>query len=371
MEVYRLRMKKSKKFDVIVPLYNAPYVGGTETVIRKWNSYFDKTDQKDVTVRFILPFVSREGHVLSGTSKNHIQALGLFRNEGLVRAAGTLFLLFYLIFTKTDNVIVLSPRYISLCHRIRRIFLKKYNIVSWIHFSPEIKFPKNKCDFLKADYHLAISSGIAEQYIEMGIKPKKIFVIYNPIDKNEHSIGHSSSPKYVYVGRLEENGQKNLSELLEGFGKLTMNMPDAELELWGSGPDEAILKKVVKEKGLSNSVAFKGWSDNPWKSIKSATAMVMTSKYEGLPMSILEAISQGLPVICSDVSTGPVDEINDQNGYLYNLGDTNQLRDLMIDVYGNTLQYKNDEVKQSIAKFYTNKYFDQLIKFFLEMEQSD
>ena len=350
-----------KKIDVVVPFFNPPYIGGTEEVLGRWNEYFINYKKHDVEVRFVLPFSNRKGNLFHNSPQN-ISAPRLFINSKLIKIFGGFFLFFYLLFTKSDSIVVLSPKYIRFCFNVRRIFKKNYKIISWIHFSLSRMFVGNDDDFKKADYHLAISTGIARQLKGMGIAKEKIYTIYNPIDKHERVISASLKPKFIYIGRIEREGQKNLLELIRGFSKVKRILPNATLDIYGGGRDLEFLKRDVEKRKLEDSVVFNGWNRDPWKSVSSGTALVMTSTFEGLPMTILESLSYGLPVVSSDVETGPSDEISDKSGFLYSLGNIDQLSRKMCDAYYNKDIFEKNEIKKSISRFYTNNYFKKLVE---------
>lgn len=362
-------MKSKSNVDVIIPLFRPPYIGGTETVIRKWDEYFFKNkDNIGISIRFILPFAFKDSSIFKKEHGNYVYFPRFSNNEKLIKFFGMIYTIFYFIFTKADNIIVLSPRYIKLGYFLKKIFRKKYLITAWIHFSLDKMFIDDGNAFRYSDYHLAISSGIKKQLLDMGVNDNKIKIVFNPISKTDKYIKKSSYPKYIYVGRLEYNNQKNLNELIRSFKLVNDKMPNSKLELWGDGKDSHELMSLVKDLGLSKNVFFKGWSKDPWNNISSATAVVMTSKFEGLPMTILEAISNGIPVISSDISTGPSDEINSNNGFLYESGNVNELFECMIKVFERNQYYNPDMLKESIDKFYESNYFTNLINVLKEME---
>ncbi|WP_334329719.1 glycosyltransferase [Companilactobacillus sp. HBUAS59699] len=349
-----------KRIDVIVPYFYPPYIGGTETVLRKWNSYFSSHHSDSLQVRFVLPFAYHNGDVFDRQGNCHY-GLRICSNKSM-RLFGVVNFLVYLIFTKADDVIVLSPRYINLSHKVRTVLHKHYQIVDWVHFSLAKMFVSDRKYFKRADYHLAISTGIKQQLLKMQIPAEKVFSVFNPIEPSKRQIPVAKYPKYIYVGRLEYQHQKNLQEMIRGFEMVQRELPQAKLELWGDGPDVDSLKRLVNGLQLNDCVSFKGWQREPWKLIDSATAFVLTSTYEGLPMSILEAMSHGVPVVAANVSTGPKDEINDANGLLYESGRINEFKNDCIEISENRSHYNAMAIQDSIKKFYTNNYFANLSK---------
>ena len=168
-----------------------------------------------------------------------------------------------------------------------------------------------------ADAHLAISSGIKEQLIDIGIDESKIYLIYNPILHVDQVICRSTADeiKFAYVGRIDYTGQKNLKFMLDGLAQLTFPW---QMSFFGDGDDLSKCKEYAKKLKIDRNIIWHGWKKNPWLQMVQVDALLMTSKFEGLPMVILEALQRGIPVVTSNCSTGPEDEIIDgENGYLF------------------------------------------------------
>lgn len=347
-----------KKIDVIVPFYSAPFLGGTETVLRDWNDWFQKKND-DIDVRFIVPFKQKEGYIFKEKRSNHVVAPSLFKNPAIVKMIGAIFLAVFLFFTNSDAVIVLSPKYIKISKLVQIVFKKKYKVVSWMHFSLKSMFTGEGAAFRSADYHLAISTGIEEQLSDMGIKNSNISVIFNPISRKQCTIMPSETPVFVFVGRLEMYKQKNVTELLQGFRLFLNEQSNAQLKIIGDGPDRMKLEMFSHTLGLDSTVEFLGWSKAPFHDVKNATALVLTSNFEGLPMVLLEAVSYGLPVVSSDIETGPSDIVNVDNGLLYNAGDVSMLAEQLLAVYSKNLNH--EQAKDSIHEFYNDSYFSRVV----------
>lgn len=343
-----------KKVDVIVPYYVPPFLGGTETVLRDWNEWFGN-DNGMTKVRFIVPFKQRGSYIFKSKKSNHVVAPSFFTKPSFVKALGILFLVAHLFLTKTDEIVVLSPKYIKLAKLVQRVAHKKYRVISWMHFSLNSMFTDQTSAFLQADAHLAISTGIERQLISMGVNERKIFPIYNPVSKKNRIIETATQPVFIFVGRLESLNQKNVTELIKGFALVHKSNADAELRIIGDGADRHVLEDLVHSLGLENHVEFLGWKRSPFEGLKQATALVLTSTFEGLPMVLLESISFGLPVVSSDIQTGPADIVNPENGLLYQLGNIEMLARQMLNVYDEQLDRL--AVQNSINQFYAQQYF--------------
>ena len=93
--------------------------------------------------------------------------------------------------------------------------------------------------------------------------------------------------------------------LLNAWHKVVSVHPDWRLRIVGWGEDENDLKAQAWTLGLSDSVVFVGRTSQVEKEYQRAALYVMSSRWEGLPMTLLEAQSFGLPVVSTDCETGP------------------------------------------------------------------
>ena len=86
----------------------------------------------------------------------------------------------------------------------------------------------------------------------------------------------------------------------------------------GTGEDEVSLKEMAVNYGVSDSIIFAGQQKNMDPFYRQASFFCMSSRFEGLPMVLLEAISYGLPIVSYDCDTGPSEIIqNDVNGFWF------------------------------------------------------
>ncbi len=137
--------------------------------------------------------------------------------------------------------------------------------------------------------------------------PKKIRekaqVIPNPIDiGNAKSYTGSREKKVVAVGRLEP--QKNHALLLRAFARFLKQHSDYILEIYGRGGQQKALEALADELGISAKVFFCGFSDQVREKIRKAAMFVLSSDYEGISNSMLEAMAIGVPVIATDCPIG-------------------------------------------------------------------
>ena len=99
-----------------------------------------------------------------------------------------------------------------------------------------------------------------------------------------------------------------------------------------------------------------GFVDNPWKAVDNATALVLTSKYEGLPMVLCEAISHGVYVVSANTSTGPEDIVTPDNGKLYSLGNHEKLSTILQSIVNGTHLPDQSVIQNTAQKFSPDAY---------------
>ena len=327
--------------------------GGTETVI----SNLFKRYNEDSYQKVKLEYINIGGFTDEDWQENikNNKVIKLSDNKYVRKLQYLAFLPFIMFFIlkkyKPDLVISTNPIIWSIAYMLKPFFKNKYSVVSWYHYSLTAK-PVKKTMLNKADYYLSISSGITKELEKNGIKKSSISTIYNPVLTSENNISKSNDgiSRFVYVGRVMLNGQKNIKEMIDALSLVKGNWT---LDIIGSGEINKV-KKYIIEKGIKpNKIKFRGFKSNPWNFINKADFLILSSKYEGFPMTLNEAISRGLPVVSSDCPTGPSDIVNDNNGVLYEVGNVNELRNILQKIVNGEISFKDQQdIKKSINDFY-------------------
>lgn len=151
-----------------------------------------------------------------------------------------------------------------------------------------------------------------DDYIEkFHTNPNKITYIYNWIEPtvNDSEQYDASSHKLLSVGRLSR--EKGFDQLVEAMALVAKNHSDWMLDIYGDGEEEDNLKQRINELNLAQHVILKGKTNNIRDYYKNYAAYVMPSYREGLPLTLLEAKINMLPIISFDVDTGPREIIRD------------------------------------------------------------
>ncbi len=173
-------------------------------------------------------------------------------------------------------------------------------VVSWLH-APLAEYERAGVGGVQqlqyADLHFAISEDVRLGILDK-LPDSHVFRIYNPVKSDKVCFSANRAPgQLAFVGRLSK--EKNLSMVLEAIGLAKSNW---NLTLIGEGEDEGNLRGKAEELGITDRVRFLGWSENPWTLCREAYGLVMASYYEGFPLTAVEALASGMPVISTPVS---------------------------------------------------------------------
>lgn len=233
-------------------------------------------------------------------------------------------------------------------------------IVSWLHNPPSKFHDPHLINY--ADIHWAISKGV-EHEVRSALKPPRpVHWVGNPVDVAVSRMSYSAKPRFLFVGRLE-NVQKRVDVLLKGFQRVE---GDWGLDIYGTGPDEETLRSLAQGLLISDRVTWHGWVPSVWDRVSSATALVLTSDFEGMPMTIGESLARGLPVISTDCHAGPAEMItHGENGWLTPTGDSRTLADVLSHV----MQLKEHEwslysgkARESIDPYHIEQVVGRMIR---------
>jgi len=229
----------------------------------------------------------------------------------------------------------ISPDYtISFMGNLQPILTFKQVIVS-IHSNPDHFSHFYRKLFLKTIYKLpnvekivTVSKGI-EKKLNNQYNLKKTKTINNPIDLN------SINKKLLYpkpfgfdyilaVGRLSR--EKGFDILINAFAKLNLKNK-IKLIILGEGKERKNLEKLIDKLDLKKQVLLYGKVDNPFIYMKYATFFVLSSRSEGFPIVIIEALACGTPVIATNCETGPSEIVEyGENGLLVPVKDVESLK---------------------------------------------
>lgn len=153
----------------------------------------------------------------------------------------------------------------------------------------------------------------------------KIKVIPNPINEQIQTLGGEPRENIVIaVGRLTP--EKGFDMLINAYAKCKSVFPEWRLLIVGDGPEKSSLQQQIDSLGLHEKVILVGQTQNTQDYYSTASIFVLSSRVEGFPNVLLEAMAHGVAVISFDCNSGPADLIaNNVNGLLVQANDIRQL----------------------------------------------
>jgi len=191
-----------------------------------------------------------------------------------------------------------------------------------------------------ADSVVAVSNGVADDLAQLTTIPREdIRVIYNPIitpDLREKAkaplidswFGASQPPVLLGVGRLDP--AKDFQTLIRAFAAVRKRHR-ARLLILGEGRERPVLEALVTKLGLQEDVRISGFVTNPYPYMAQASLFVLSSRWEGLPGVLVEALFCGTPVVATDCQSGPREILADgKYGQLVPVGDVAALAESIV-----------------------------------------
>jgi N-acetylgalactosamine-N,N'-diacetylbacillosaminyl-diphospho-undecaprenol 4-alpha-N-acetylgalactosaminyltransferase len=327
----------------VLLLINSLSGGGAERVVQTLTNHFSALDDHEVVVVVLETWedaytldegirkrVLRTGPLCRGLSRILLMPLQAYELAKIIREerpdASVSFLvranLVHIMsrWVGNKNPILISERTTSQ-NRYKSKGLKNYimrSLIGWL--------------YPKATRVIAISNGVKDSLLSFGVCPSRIRVMHNPQPlRTFRELASQSTPvqlqrdvpNLVTVGRLVD--LKDHVTLINAFHKVRDNM-DVRLYIIGDGPTRKKLESLAQKLGLGDDVSFLGWQANPFALLKQADIFVLSSRFEGFPNVIVEAMACGLPVISTDCPSGPNEILRGgKAGVLVPVGDVDAL----------------------------------------------
>jgi glycosyltransferase involved in cell wall biosynthesis len=302
--------------------------------------------------------------ILSKSFSHQKNAYQLGMNVSDIKFTGSNF-----IFTnKCKNYIAQNKPDIVVVHTMSKLTpvllingIKAKNIWSLEHISFDFhntlfKYFRRKL-YKKLDKVITLTHEDARNYAFIA---DKVSVIANshplPIRKSVDSL---DSKTIVSIGRL--TSQKGYDLLIQAWSLIEIRYPKWSLHIYGEGEDKEKLEVLINCLNLRN-IILEGITTNVQTVYDTAEFYVMSSRYEGLPVVLIEAQSRGLPVVSFDCPSGPAEIISDNiDGYLVENGNTDMLADRISDLIENeALRRKfSNEALLSAKRFEPEKIISQ------------
>lgn len=192
--------------------------------------------------------------------------------------------------------------------------------------------------------------------------------IYNPLTFRSEAKSSLDTKRCIAVGRLTP--QKNFSDLVKAWRIVARECPDWTLDIFGAGPLRKKLAAEIDAAGLSGAVRLMGRTDDIRREMLGSSCLAMSSRYEGFPMTLLEAAETGLPMVSYSCPKGPSEIIRDgENGFLVPPGDIDTLAKKIIAVIKDPELRKDmgREAALTAKNFTLDKIIPQWLSLFEEL----
>lgn len=212
--------------------------------------------------------------------------------------------------------------------------LKGTRLIGWIHNSYDALFGKQSLyigpelckhyewQLAKLDKTVVLCHYDAQEYHF----PTQ--VIYNPLTLVPGKPSDGTSKKFLAIGRFSRL-HKGFDLLIEAFQRFAQQESEWTLDIVGEGVEEPLYRKLIKDYGLQDRIAIHPFTADIQSYYSNAQVYVLSSRWEGFGLVLVEAMAHGLPVISSDLPTSQ--EIMGDFGYYYVNGDVNGLARQMLE----------------------------------------
>jgi len=191
---------------------------------------------------------------------------------------------------------------------------------------------------------LVVQTNEILEYFSKFVKQNKIKIILNPLSPELASKRFLSSKRekvILNVGRLDY--QKNQDLLIKAFSKIQAK--NWRLYLLGDGNRRGEYENLIENLNMGNSIFLKGNVSNVEEYYNTSSIFVFTSRFEGFPNALTEAMYFGLPSISTNCPSGPAEIINDsKNGFLIPVGDQKSLESKL------SILINNSELREKFSK---------------------
>ncbi|OYR44599.1 glycosyltransferase [Halorubrum sp. Ea8] len=226
-----------------------------------------------------------------------------------------------------------------------------------------------------ADRIIAVSEGVADSIVERTkVKRDNVSVLHNPIeidaireqarrDVEDEWITDDDLDVVLYVGRHTE--QKDLKTWLRAFERVQAQNPDTRAIIAGKGPKREEIQSYSERLGLADVVSIPGYVENAYGYMHEADVFLLSSRYEGLPSVLIEALACGCPVVATDCPSGPKEILDDgKYGCLRPVGDANGLAEAVLETLNQSTP--RDELMSRADGFATGAVLDRYEQFLEE-----
>lgn len=221
-------------------------------------------------------------------------------------------------------------------------------LVAWASGAPKILYTPQTLDIRRSRWHglyrlierllshitttiISVNEADRRRLIGWGITPRKVVTIHNGVDlarfceqidvaSLRQSLGLDGRfPLVMQVGRL--SAQKDPLAFVDGAARVLSQRPGTQFALVGDGPLRDAVLARIRELGVEKHVCWLGWRTDAYRLIGAADVATLTSRWEGTPYALLEAMAWSRPVVATAVNGCPEIVVEGETGFLVPPGD--------------------------------------------------
>jgi len=248
-----------------------------------------------------------------------------------------------------------------------RPYLPNTKLIGWIHNSFEALFSETSLyigadrkrhyvyQFQMLDQVIVLYNQDAETYnlYDSSFRPA---VIYNPLTLKPGKQSTGNSHRFLAVGRFSHL-HKGFDLLIEAFNMFSQQNSDWLLDIVGEGVEESLYKTLIHKYKLENRIIIHPFTNNIQDFYSHAQVYVLSSRWEGLPLVLVESMAHGLPIVSSDLPTSK--EIMGDFALYFKNGDIKELAQRLEDATHLDWQTKSKEAMEIAQRFNINQIIEQ------------
>lgn len=222
--------------------------------------------------------------------------------------------------------------------------------------------------FIKRSYKILVQNEQQKLYFSSKLQ-KKIFVLPNPVREDLFQVEKKKkSDKFIIASAGRLTYQKNFKLLIDSVENICKENSNVILQIYGDGELKEELQSYINGKKLDKSVFLMGRTDDMKSMFESIDLYILSSDFEGMPNSLMEAMAAGVPCISTDCPTGPSDLIVDgESGLLVPVNDSIAMEKAIRKM----LVLDMEKIGQSGKNYIKQNYSpDIIVKIFLKVLES-
>ncbi|MCQ2238172.1 MAG: glycosyltransferase [Bacteroidaceae bacterium] len=197
-----------------------------------------------------------------------------------------------------------------------------------------------KWQMRKLDDFIVLSHSDAQSFRKnLGLQPT---VIYNPLTLTPGEVCNTKAKKFLTIGRMVPL-HKGFDILIKAFAIFAQKNQDWTLDIVGDGPEKEKVEEIIHKYNLDSRITIHPFTNQIQRYYSAASIYILSSRWEGMPLVLAEAMAHGLPIISSDISISKELLNNKTFAQLFPNGNFEKLSECMLNMIHSDLETKSKE----------------------------